>query len=82
MQRLPFDKPGQWWRGNLHTHSTVSDGKRPPEYVIAAYRDEGYDFISLTDHFLKQYDYPIVDTSALRDEKSPRFSEPSCMARR
>ena len=69
MKRLPFDKAGQWWRGNLHTHSTVSDGKRPQEYVIAAYRDEGYDFISLTDHFLKQYDYPIVDTSALRDDK-------------
>lgn len=69
MHRLPFDKPGQWWRGNLHTHSTISDGRVSPEAVIAAYRDEGYDFLSLTDHFLERYGFPVVDTSALRDDR-------------
>src|SRR6478736_3464982 len=69
VHRLPFDKPGQWWRGNLHTHSTISDGRVSPEAVIAAYRDEGYDFVSLTDHFLSHYGFPVVDTSALRDDR-------------
>lgn len=26
MTDLPFDLPGQFWRGNLHTHSDRSDG--------------------------------------------------------
>jgi hypothetical protein len=37
-------------RGNLHTHSTNSDGDHPPEEVYAWYRDHGYAFVALTDH--------------------------------
>jgi hypothetical protein len=48
----PFSAPGTFYRGNLHTHSTRSDGARTPEQVVADYRARGYDFISLTDHFL------------------------------
>jgi hypothetical protein len=49
---LPFGKPGRFYRGNLHTHSTRSDGARTPEQVVNDYRERGYDFLSLTDHFL------------------------------
>lgn len=52
MKSLPFAVPGQFYRGNLHTHSTMSDGARTPEEVVGDYRSRGYDFISLTDHFL------------------------------
>lgn len=52
MRSLPFGKPGTFYRGNLHTHSTRSDGTRTPEQVVHDYRSRGYDFISLTDHFL------------------------------
>jgi hypothetical protein len=45
-----------------------SDGTRTPEAVVAAYRERGYDFLALTDHFLPQYDYPITDTRALRGD--------------
>jgi histidinol phosphatase-like PHP family hydrolase len=51
---LPFDKSGQFYRGNLHTHSNRSDGARTPEQVVGDYRVRGYDFISLTDHFLPE----------------------------
>jgi hypothetical protein len=68
VNRLPFDKPGAWWRGNLHTHSTVSDGKRTPAEVIATYREQGYDFIALTDHFMERFGFPVVDTSEFRDD--------------
>jgi predicted metal-dependent phosphoesterase TrpH len=37
-------------KGNIHTHSTVSDGDRPPEHVYAWYRDHGYNFLAVTDH--------------------------------
>ncbi len=41
----------KWYKGNLHTHTTVTDGKKTPEEVIALYRENGYDFLSLTDHW-------------------------------
>lgn len=68
MQSLPFAKPGRFWRGNLHTHSTLSDGHLPPETVCRHYREMGYDFISLTDHFLENYGYPISDTRPFRTD--------------
>lgn len=66
MKSLPFGKPGRWFRGNLHTHSTNSDGQKSPAQVCAWYRQHGYDFISLTDHFLENYGWPITDTTAFR----------------
>lgn len=46
----PFDQPGRWFRGNLHVHSTGSDGDLTPEQVIAFYRDNGYHFLAFTEH--------------------------------
>lgn len=37
-------------RGNLHTHTTLSDGKLSPEEVMARYAALGYDFLAFTDH--------------------------------
>jgi hypothetical protein len=42
----------RWYKGNLHAHSTRSDGKLSPDEVIALYRHQGYDFLSLTDHWV------------------------------
>jgi len=41
--RYPF-------RGDLHLHSTYSDGRQAPAIVAANYRKTGYDFLALTDH--------------------------------
>ncbi|GLX67166.1 hypothetical protein [Paenibacillus glycanilyticus] len=38
------------YKGNIHTHSTRSDGQYEPETVIQAYKDKGYDFMCLSDH--------------------------------
>ena len=46
----PFQQPGKWYRGNTHSHSTESDGKLTMADRFAAYREEGYDFLVLTDH--------------------------------
>lgn len=40
----------RWFKGNLHTHTTNSDGDSPPGAVVRWYRDAGYDFLALTDH--------------------------------
>jgi PHP-associated len=37
-------------RGNLHAHTTLSDGQRPVAEVLERYRDLGYGFVAITDH--------------------------------
>ncbi|MBR3955877.1 MAG: PHP domain-containing protein [Clostridia bacterium] len=36
--------------GDLHMHSTCSDGRQAPAVVASNYRRKGYDFMALTDH--------------------------------
>lgn len=68
MNKLPFDQPGQFWRGNLHGHSTLSDGGFSVKEVCRRYQEAGYDFISLTDHFMEHYQFPIADTRPFRND--------------
>ena len=37
-------------RGNLHAHTTFSDGIRSPSALVAEYEARGYDFLAITDH--------------------------------
>ena len=46
----PFAQPGQWYRGNTHAHSTVSDGVRSVTECFEDYKRQKYDFFVLTDH--------------------------------
>jgi predicted metal-dependent phosphoesterase TrpH len=69
LQSLPFQQPGRFYRGNLHTHTTRSDGGLSPGEVVARYRREGYDFLAITDHFLEAFGFPVVDTRGYRDER-------------
>ncbi len=62
----PFSLPGRFWRGNLHTHSTLSDGALAPDKVVEAYKNAGYDFMMLSDHFIGNFNWPIADTRATR----------------
>jgi hypothetical protein len=65
---LKSGEEGRLFRGNLHCHSNRSDGLRSPEAVAGAYRDAGYDFICLSDHFEAEYGWQITDTRPLRGE--------------
>ncbi len=66
-QDLLRAEEGRFFRGNLHCHSKRSDGVPEPEDVAAAYRDAGYDFICLSDHFEAEYGWRVTDTRSLRD---------------
>jgi hypothetical protein len=61
-----FSAPGRFWKGNLHTHSNRSDGALDPAEVCRRYREAGYDFLCLSDHFLPQFSFPLTDTREYR----------------
>lgn len=50
MKRSYFKQEGLWLKGNLHSHTTVSDGVYEPEEMAKDYAEHRYDFISMTDH--------------------------------
>ena len=68
MKNNPFAIPGRFYRGNLHTHSTNSDGLLPVQEVCQRYEDAGYDFIALTEHFHERYDFPLTDSRPFRND--------------
>jgi hypothetical protein len=58
----PFTAPGQWYRGNLHSHTTASDGQQTPEEMARRYRAAGYGFLAVTDHGV------VADVAGLSDD--------------
>ncbi len=52
-----------YYKANLHCHTTVSDGARTPEEIKACYMARGYSAVAFTDHD------KFVDQSALTDDK-------------
>ena len=59
----PFDCPGNWYRANLHTHTSQADGALSVAECIAQYRGAGYDILALTDHRVTN------DVTGLSDER-------------
>ena len=43
-------KTGNLYKGNLHSHTTISDGKLTPREAVDLYRHNGYAFLCLSDH--------------------------------
>lgn len=50
-----------WYRANLHSHSTLSDGYWPPERLKTEYKRHGYSILAISDHNV------LVDHSDLDD---------------
>lgn len=49
--------PLKWYKGNTHAHTINSDGDSTPDEVARWYRENGYNFLVLTDHnFLTKVD--------------------------
>lgn len=49
------------YRANLHSHSTLSDGRLTPEQLVEAYREAGYSILAITDHEAP-YDHTALST--------------------
>ena len=62
MRKYLLPKEGQFYKANLHCHSTVSDGKLTPEEIKKVYMERGYSVIAYTDHDV------MIDHSDLAEE--------------
>ncbi len=47
-----------WYKGNLHSHTNISDGSVSPLECVETYKKAGYSFLSITDHrkYFKGYE--------------------------
>ena len=52
-----------WYRANMHCHTTISDGYYSPEKIKEKYKEMGYSIVAYSDHEL------IRDHSDLNDEE-------------
>ncbi|NLM38855.1 MAG: CehA/McbA family metallohydrolase [Firmicutes bacterium] len=50
-----YCKDNKWFKGNLHSHTTRSDGRLSPPEVAEIYRTRGWNFLAITDHDLYSY---------------------------
>ena len=56
-----IDPTKQQRKGNLHLHTTRSDGEVTPEVCVQKHREEGYDFMMMSDHEI-YWDSDCLDT--------------------
>lgn len=65
MRHYLLPKDGNFYKANLHCHTTCSDGKLTPEQVKKEYMDRGYSIVAYTDHYLILPHKELCDESFL-----------------
>lgn len=50
MKKFLLPENGKFYKANLHSHSTVSDGVKTPEELKEMYKEKGYSVFAYTDH--------------------------------
>ena len=72
---LPNDV--NWYRANMHCHTTVSDGHYSPEEIKKAYKEMGYSIVAYTDHEIIRTHNDLTDDEFLAITSS-EFSINDC----
>lgn len=62
MKKVLLDSGLNFYKGNMHCHSTQSDGRLTPNELKTLYKSHGYSFLAITDHDC------IYDNSCLNDD--------------
>lgn len=58
-----IDPNKRYYKGNTHTHTTNSDGRKKPEDVLRLYKEHGYDFLVISDHW---HTFPTGEFEGMR----------------
>lgn len=65
MKKFLLPESGNYYKANLHSHSTVSDGARTPEELKALYKSKGYSIVAYTDHNVLIPHHELTDETFL-----------------
>ena len=65
MKKYLLPQSGNFYKANLHSHSTVSDGSLTPEEMKALYKSAGYSVLAYTDHNLLISQNHLTDSDFL-----------------
>ena len=63
MKKYLLPESGNFYKVNMHNHTTLSDGEHTPEQIKEFYKDMGYSAVAFTDHG------KIWDVSHLTDDE-------------
>ena len=63
MKKFLLPEGGSFYKANLHTHTTCSDGRKTPEEVKELYKSLGYSVVAYTDHDI------LLDRKELCDDE-------------
>lgn len=61
MKRFLIPETGKFYKANLHSHSTVSDGTLTPAQMKEMYKARGYSVLACTDHELMVPHHDLTD---------------------
>lgn len=50
MRKYLLPENGNFYKSNLHCHTTISDGRKTPEEIKELYMKKGYSIVAYTDH--------------------------------
>ena len=60
------DKNGdRWYKVGLHIHTTISDGQKTPEEMARIYKNDGFDAVAMTDHWIYHGEDKIEDLNII-----------------
>lgn len=71
-----FSKDGNWYKGNLHSHTIHSDGHLTPEEAVNIYKKHGYHFFVFPNMICIPITAPNLTAKILlfcREWRRPRF---------
>ncbi len=65
MKKYLLPEKGTFYKANMHTHSTVSDGRMTPQELKKAYTEKGYSILAYTDHDILMPHNDLTDENFL-----------------
>jgi hypothetical protein len=65
MKKYLISNEGNFYKANLHCHTTISDGTQTPEEVKKIYMEKGYSIVAFTDHDVFVFHDDLTDDKFL-----------------
>ena len=81
MKKVLLTSSKNFFKGNMHCHTNLSDGKKTPEEIKEMYKAAGYSFVAITDHdvihnnsYLDDEDFVTITSGEFAIKEFPELS--------